>query len=60
MEGIRLVVLRAKVGDKIYSAKSHPGRAGLVIATGISREDAIINASNAIHRMKKGLLTLHD
>ena len=57
MEGIKLAVLRAKIGDKIYSAKSHPGRAGLVIATGKSRNNAIINASNAINRMQKNLLT---
>lgn len=57
MEGIKLAVLRAKIGDKIYSAKSHPGRAGLVIATGKSRHNAITNASNAINRMQKNLLT---
>jgi hypothetical protein len=48
--------MRIQVGDIIKSTKSHPGRAGVVIAEGSSREQAKENANNAILEMQKQLI----
>lgn len=53
--GVKLVKIRVKIGDVIDSTKSHPGRAGVVIATGSTRLEATKNAENAIVEMQKGL-----
>jgi biotin carboxylase len=44
--------LHAKPGQKIENPTAHPSRAGMVIATGDSREDARFNASTAIESIK--------
>ncbi|MBN2344059.1 MAG: ATP-grasp domain-containing protein [Deltaproteobacteria bacterium] len=47
-EEIGLLEIRVQPGDRVEEIKSHPGRAGVVIARGKSREDAARNAEQAI------------
>jgi biotin carboxylase len=56
LRGIKFLSMRIQVGDIIKSTKSHPGRAGVVIAEGSSREQAKENANNAILEMQKQLI----
>jgi biotin carboxylase len=49
---IKYFNLHAKQGQKIEAPTAHPSRAGMVIATGESREDARINATTAIEAIK--------
>lgn len=56
LRGIKFLSMRIKVGDIIQSTTSHPGRAGVVIAEGFSREQAKENAKNAIIEMQKQLI----
>ena len=55
LKGIELAKIRVKTGDIIKSTKSHPGRAGVVIASGLTRQESINNAKNAINEMQRGL-----
>lgn len=44
--------IRCKVGDIVSPIQSHPGRAGVVIATGESRAEAQFNAQEAIRSVE--------
>jgi len=46
---VALFEIRVKPGDIIGPVNSHPARAGVVIATGTDREDALINVKKAVH-----------
>jgi len=58
MKGVRLAKLRTSIGDKIAAPTSHPGRSGVIIAVGDSRETAQENAINAINEMHKDLVVI--
>ena len=45
---IAMCELRVKEGDIINQIDSHPARAGVIIAVGDTRHDAIIKAESAI------------
>lgn len=45
---ILLTEVRAEVGDIIAPVENHPGRAGLLMATGGTREEAVHNAEDAV------------
>ena len=49
---IKYFNLHVKPGQKIEKPTAHPSRAGMVIATGESREDTRINAKTAIEAIK--------
>ena len=49
---IKYFNLHVKPGQKIERPTAHPSRAGMVIATGESREDTRINAKTAIEAIK--------
>ena len=49
---IALYELRVKPGDIVAKAIHHPSRAGVVIATGVNREDAQRRAERAIIETK--------
>ena len=49
---IKYFNLHAKLGDKIEEPTAHPSRAGMVISTGNSREDARVNAMTAVEAIK--------
>ena len=46
--GIALCEVRVKVGDLVSAADCHPARAGVVIATGDTREEAVARAERAV------------
>lgn len=48
---IALAELRVRVGQTLGAVENHPARAGLVIATGATREDAIRTAEDAVARI---------
>jgi biotin carboxylase len=50
--GIALCEVRVRVGDVIPATESHPARAGVVIATGDTREQAIDRAEAAIRDIR--------
>ncbi len=45
---IALCEIRVGVGDTVKPVESHPGRAGVIIATGDTRDHAIANAERAV------------
>lgn len=49
---IALFEMRVKTGDRILPAYNHPARAGLVITTGLTREEAISKANHVIDAVK--------
>ncbi len=49
---IGLCEVRVKPGDIVASVENHPGRAGVLIATGSSREEAKSRAVDAVHTIK--------
>jgi len=49
---IALFEIRVKIGDRVFPAYSHPARAGVVIATGSTREEAIGKARHVINSVK--------
>lgn len=49
---IKYFNLHVKPGQKIEKPTAHPSRAGMVIATGVSREDARLNATIAVESIK--------
>lgn len=50
--GVALCEIRVKCGDVVASAKHHPARAGVVIATGECRAQALERAVSAIRDIK--------
>jgi len=52
MAGLEKITLNVKEGDILSPVVSHPGRAGMVITTGASREEAVARARAAIESVK--------
>ncbi len=52
MAGLEMMRLHVREGDTISPMVSHPSRAGMVITSGRSREEAVARASDAISAVK--------
>jgi len=50
--GIELCEIRVRTGDIIGPVNSHPARAGVVIATGADREEALNRARCAVEDIR--------
>jgi len=60
MPGIEFCELRVGVGDVVKTIDSHPARAGLVIATGQNRDQAVSRAEAAINTINIATEPLTD
>jgi len=50
--GIAFLQVRVKVGDTVGTIDSHPARAGVVIATGATREEAANRAEDVVQNIR--------
>lgn len=50
--GVELCEVRVGIGDRIAAVESHPMRAGLVITTGASRQEARARAEGAVEALR--------
>jgi len=60
MPGIELCEVRVEVGDTVRTIDSHPARAGVVIATGQSRDQAVSRAKAAVNMINIATEPLND